>query len=216
MNIIHPDTHPDFLDLLGRYEKDGRFLGAEDNRKKCIDYLLELNSWIQSVKKPPEIQAVLLAGSFSCLKTETPDLSPVVDGPWYFGKREGGSDIDVLFFYRTNISGLLKLKWLDFNLPERELVHPEDFVVNTIRSLNDQLKNSCSQEFGNRVEIHVAALTQILGKLALKKYVRGMIQTGTLIWGSLPINDYGKFREIPPTFKRNTSDAIVDRMSGGF
>ncbi|OGD81553.1 hypothetical protein A2572_04165 [Candidatus Collierbacteria bacterium RIFOXYD1_FULL_40_9] len=216
MSRLHPDTHPDFLDLLGRYEKDRRFLCAEEDRKKCIDYLLELNDWVQSAKKLPEILAVLLAGSFSSLKAETPDLRPVVDGPWYRGRREGGSDIDVLFFYKTNIAGLLKLKWLDFNLPERELVHPDDFIVNTIRSLCDQLKNNCSPELGNRVEIHVAALTQTLGKFALKKYARGMIQTGTLIWGSLPINDYGKYRENPPTFKRNTSDAILDQMSGGF
>ncbi len=208
--------HSDYHKLLSRYENDYRFATREQERQKCIDYLIGLGNWVQRVKKPPEIQAVLLAGSFSSLKKETPDLEPVIHGPWFRGMREGGSDMDVLFLYSSNIAGLLKLRWLDFNVPERELVHPDDFVVNTIRYLNDQLRRDCSQELVNRVEVHVAVLTSTLGKFALKKYVRHMIQTGTLIWGDLSIGDYGRYRENPPALKRNSADAIIDRMAGGF
>lgn len=209
-------THPDFASLIDRYVLDSRFDGKENDRQKCINYLYELNDWVQTVKKPPEIQAVLLAGSFSALNKEAPDLNPVNHGPWYWGTREGGSDMDVLFVYSSNIRGLLKLKWQDFNLSERELVHPDDFVVNTKHSLKDQLYRDCSPDFVNRVEIHVVVLTQELGKIALKKYVRHMIQTGTLIWGDLKINDYGKYRTNPPSFTRPSSDALIDRMGGGF
>lgn len=209
-------VHPDFQKLLERYHIDPRFSGKEQERQKCLGYLLSLNDWVQRITKPPEITAVLLTGSFSCLKKDTPDLAPVISGPWFGGVREGGSDLDVLFVYSSNISGLLKLRWLDFNIPERELVHPDDFVVNTINFLKSQLNQNCSNEFINRVEIHVSVLTQTLGRFALKKYVRHMIQTGTLIWGNLEISDYGKYREKPPLFRRPDSDPIIDQMIGTF
>lgn len=209
-------AHPDFQKLLERYHIDPRFSGKEQERQKCIDYLLNLSDWVQRITKPLEITAVLLTGSFSCLKKDTPDLAPVIRGPWFRGCREGGSDLDVLFVYSSNISGLLKLRWLDFNIPERELVHPDDFVVNTIIFLKSQLNQNCSNEFINRVEIHVSVLTQTLGRFALKKYVRHMIQTGTLIWGILGQGDYGIYRDNPPTILRPTSDPIIDLMSGGF
>ena len=208
--------HQDFENLISRYHHDTRFVGKEIERKKCIDYLLGLGEWIQKITMPTEISAVLLSGSFSCVKPEIPDLAPVVHGPWFNGVRDGGSDMDVLFIYSSNISGLLRLKWLDFNVPERELVHPDNFVINTINFLKLQLKQDCSDELVNRVEVHVSVLTNTLGKFALKKYVRHMIKTGTLIWGDLPVSDYGKYRQNPPTFRRPKYDPIIDRMTGTF
>ena len=216
MDRLHPNTHPDFLGLVDRYEKDIRFKGRDDDRQKCINNLLALNNWVQLIVKPPEIMAVLLAGSFSALKEETPDLAPVIDGPRYWGKREGGSDMDVLFFYRTSVAGLLKLKWLDFNLPERELVHPGNFLMNTIKDFRGQLVKKSPAELAARVEVHVVGLTPALGKFALKMYVKNMIRTGTLMWGNLTIDDYGKRRDNPPTFKRNARDGVIDQMGGGF
>lgn len=215
-NNHNPIVHPDFQKLLDRYITDQRFSGKEQDRHICISYLVELNNWVQNIVLPSEIQAVLLTGSFSSLKKESPDLEPVIRGPRFNGTREGGSDIDLLFLYSSDVAGLLKLKWLDFNIPERELVHPDDFVVNTIRLLEEQLRMGCSMELANRVEIHVVILTSMLGCLALKKYVRHMIQTGTLIWGNLQIADYGKYRNNPSIIKRPSSDPIIDRMAGGF
>lgn len=211
----YSEIHPDYTRLIERYKTDSRFSDKERDRQKCLDYLIELNSWVQKVQLPPEIQAVLLAGSFSSLKNDSPDLRPVVHGPWFRGTREGGSDLDVLFLYSSNIAGLLKLKWLDFNIPERELVHPDDFVVKTIEFLKGQLQNT-SEDFRDRAEIHVAVLTPTLGMLALKKYVRHMIQTGTLIRGYLNLMDYGKYRESPPAINRPSSDPVLDLMAGGF
>jgi len=216
MISARPDIHPDFQNLLDRYRTDQRFAGKEQDRQVCIWYLTELNSWVQRVVLPSEIQAVLLSGSFSSMKKTTPDLEPVVHGPWFRGVREGGSDIDVLFLYTSDIVGLLKLRWLDFNIPERELAHPDDFIVNTLKSLRILLHDNCSTELAERVEIHLAVLTPTLGELALQKYVRHMIQTGTLIRGSLQIADYGRYRNNPPAIRRPTSDPIIDRMSGSF
>lgn len=208
--------HPDFEKLISRYRQDTRFVGKEIERQKCIDYLLGLGSWIQKITMPTDISAVLLAGSFSCINPEIPDLAPVVRGPWFNGVRDGGSDMDVLFIYSSNISGLLRLKWLNFNVPEREICHPDDFVVNSIDFLKRQLKQDCSDDLNNRVDVHVSVLTKTLGKFALKKYVRHMIQTGTLVWGNLPVSDYGKYRENPPAFRRPKYDPIIDRMTGTF
>lgn len=215
MSILNSKIHPDFQKLLDRYQSDPRFEGKEPDRQTCINYLIALNNWIQVVEKPSEIQAVLLSGSFSSLKKDTPDLREVINGPW-FGNREGGSDLDVLFLYASNIAGLLKLKWLNFNIPERESTHPDDFEANAYDTLKLQLRENCSEALINRVEIHVAVLTPTLGELALKKYIRHMISTGTLIWGDLQSSNYGKYREDPPSFNRPASDSIINLMGGGF
>ncbi len=209
--------HPDFRSLLERYIDDPRFDSDEPARVACIEYLLELNEWVQNIHKPPEISAVILAGSFSSYKTTPPNLEPVIDGPRPNGVREiGGSDMDVLFTYKSDISGLLNLKWLDFNTPEREMVHPDDFVYNTLKHLRHELKRQGSKRLSNRVELLIAVLTPTLGELALKKYVRHMIKTGTLIWGDIPVASYGKFREKDLPYKRPSSDSIQDKQDGGF
>ena len=210
------NIHPDYQRLLVRYLSDPRFIGAEDESETCINYLLELNEWVQTVKKPPEIQAILLTGSLSHFKEERPDLNPIIDGPRWNGAREGGSDIDVLCLYRGNIGSLLKLKWLDMNIPERELVHPDDFVINARNYFRESLKLSKFQALSNRIELHVAVLTPELAETALKKYVRYMIRTGTLIWGSLNLPSYGTHRDTPLHFKRPSRDPIIEQMAGGF
>ncbi len=216
MDRLHPGTHPDFLGLLNRYENDRRFTGNEADRQKCIDYLLELNDWVQLVSKPPEIQAVLLAGSFSALNPEPPDLRPFENSPKYRGVRRGGSDIEVLFVYSSNLLGLLRLKWLDFNIPERELEHPDNFLTNTWKDLRRQLFEQTSRDLSSRIEMGLFALTPTLGKYALKRHIRHMITTGTLMWGSLAISDYGKRRDNPPKIKRPDIDPILYMMDGGF
>jgi hypothetical protein len=208
--------HPDYLALLNRYSNDLRFGQDLWSKQECIRYLTELNTWVQTVSKPAEIRAILLTGSFSHLNVQPPNLQPVIDGPITGFGKPGGSDIDLLFLYQSNIKGLLNLKWLDLNVPERELTHPQNFVVNTRKYFQKELCLFGNNDLTKRVEMHVVVLTPELGEVGLKGYVKSMIKVGTLIWGEIALPSYGTYREKPLRFKRPGTDSILDQMGGGF
>jgi len=195
--------HPDFKALLERYKTDQRFQGNDQVREQIIVYLTELNEFIQAVEKPPDVQAVLLTGSFSSLKKEPPDLrKPVGIEPRWDGSRRGGSDIDLLVALKSSVSDLIRLKWYQITAPGFEIPHPRDFTINTRRYFKSQLEKYGNQDLIDRVEISAIPITESLKEMTLKEYFKHMVGTGTLLWGDLPLPSYGVYRDNPPEIKR--------------
>lgn len=207
--LVPEGTHPDFLSLIARYETDKRFKNPQE-RKKCIQLLLELNDWAQSIEKPPEIFALMLFGSFSKLGENPPRLQPYRNAPKFNDRRSGGSgsDIDILCFYKTNVLGWLWLKLAEFNLDFDELVHPEDFLYNTGRYLKASMWNNPRySNVAQRAEINVIPYIPGIGGITSEHGIyKQIVSTGTLLWGRSPSRIYGKTREKPKKVKPISSE----------
>ncbi len=171
--------HPDFQTLIERYRTDPRFEGKEQERQVCINTLNRLNEFVQMMSLPEGIGGVILGGSLS------------YEGKMPRFKEDGqlASDIDLLFVHNA----ITKIGKHD--IPAHHPADLSDYIWGQAKQLGffDLLKDNYGN--GPGIEVHFFHGQRGIFNRDIRDDVsKHMMQTGTLIRGTVPYDDYGIYR----------------------